>query len=186
MVEQARENLRGTYPHFSIRRANAENLPFSDKGYDILIANHMLYHVPDIPRALGEFRRVLASDGRLFAATNGRNHMQEITELVQRFDPENPYDASAFCSRFGLENGAEQLSPLFGDVKLHLYENNLLVTEPEPVVAYVASMMTLGAAIQGERLETFRRFVYDEFEAKGPMTIQTAAGVFEAARPSVG
>ncbi len=182
MVEQARENLRGVYPHFNIRRANAETLPFDDAGYDVVVANHMLYHVPDIPRALGEFRRVLKPGGRLFAATNGRKHMREITELVQRFDAEHPYDVAALNGRFGLENGIEQLTPFFDNVKLHLYKNDLRVTEPEPLVAYVTSMMTLGAVLQGERLEEFRRFVQHEFETNGPMTIQSATGILEGTR----
>ncbi len=182
MVEQARANLRGTHPHFNIRQANAETLPFADGAYDIVIANHMLYHVPDIPRALGEFRRVLEPGGRLFAATNGRDHMREITELVQRFDPKNPYEAFSLNSRFGLENGVQQLTSFFDDVKLHRYENDLRVTEAEPLVAYVASMMTFGQVFQGERLEAFRRFVQDEFAAHGPMTIRNSTGLFEATR----
>ena len=182
MVEQARENLRGSHPHFNIRRANAEALPFDDASYDVLIAHYMLYHVPDIPRALGEFRRVLRPGGRLFAATNGRNHLAEITELVQRFDPQNPYDTGGLSSRFGLENGIEQLTPFFDNVKLHLYKDSLRVTEPEPLVAYVASMMTIGAEFKGERLEEFRRFVELEFETKGPLAIQKAQGMFEGTR----
>lgn len=183
MVEQARENLRGSYPYFNIRRASAEALPFDDQGYDVLVANHMLYHVSDVARALSEFRRVLKVGGRLYAATNGRAHMAELVELVRRFDPENRYEPFSALSRFSLENGGEQLRPWFDDVKLHLYENTLHVTEPEPVIDYVASMMTLGAAVAGERLDAFSRFVQDEFAARGPMTIQTAAGIFEAIRP---
>ncbi len=182
MIEQARENLRDSPIRIDFRRANAEDLPFEDRAFDTVIANHMLYHVPDIPRALGELRRVLAPGGRLFAATNGRHHMREITELVQRFDPANPYEAFSLNSRFGLENAPEQLAPFFDNVELHLYENNLKVTEPEPLVAYVVSMMTLGAVIQGERLDEFRRFVYQEFATKGPVTIQTATGIFTGTR----
>ncbi len=186
MVEQARENLRGTYPHFNIRRANAEALPFEAGAYDVVLAHYMLYHVPDIPAALGEFRRVLSPGGHLFVATNGRNHLLEISDLVRRFDPANPYDAGALSERFGLENGAEQLQPFFEDVGLHIYQDSLLVTQPEPLVAYVASMMTVGAEFKGARLEEFRRYVNREFEANGPMKIQKAQGVFEAVRSDQG
>ncbi len=126
---------------------------------------------------------MLKPGGRLLAATNGRDHIREITELVQRFDPDNPYDVSRLSGRFGLENGRELLAPFFDPIELHVYENYLRVTEPEPLVAYVASMMTLGQVFQGERLETFRRFVYDEFARRGPMTIQNATGLFEATCP---
>jgi SAM-dependent methyltransferase len=182
MVEQARDNLQGCHLDISIRRANAEDLPFEDSGFDVVLANYMLYHVPDIPKALSEFRRVLRPDGSFFAATNGRNHMKEITDLVRRFDPQNPYDTGDLSARFGLENGAKQLAPFFEEVRLHLYEDSLYVTEPEPLVAYVASMMTVGAELTGERLDEFRRFVCGEFEAKGPVRIQKAQGIFEGTR----
>ena len=90
MVEQAHENLRGSEPRFNIRRANAEDLPFDDESFDLVIAHYMLYHVPDIPRALGEFRRVLSPGGRVQAGTIGRDHLREISELVRRFDPKIP------------------------------------------------------------------------------------------------
>jgi SAM-dependent methyltransferase len=186
MVEQARENLRAAGPRFSIRRANAEDLPFDDQAYDVLVAHYMLYHVPDIPRALTEFRRVLKPGGRLFAATNGRNHLREISELVRRFNPENPYDAGGLSARFGLENGLEELQPFFEDIQLHIYNDSLLVTEPEPLVAYVASMMTVGSEFKGLRLEQFRQFVEHEFGTNGPMAIQKAQGIFEAIRPDKG
>jgi SAM-dependent methyltransferase len=182
MVEQARENLRGAYPHFSVRCANAEALPFDHQGYDVVMAHYMLYHVPAIPKALSEFRRVLKPGGRVFAATIGRAHLREISDLVRRFDHENPYDTGGPSTRFGLENGAELLAPFFEDVQLHPYRDSLVVTEPGPLVDYVASMMSVGAEFKGERLEEFRRFVQQEFETNGPMTIQKAQGMFAGAR----
>lgn len=186
MVEQARENLRDTYPHFKIRQANAEALPFEDQTFDLLIAHYVLYHITDVPRALGEFRRVLRPGGRLLAATIGHNHLREISELVRRFDPTNPYDTGGPSTRFGLENGAEQLRPYFEDIRLHHYDDSLLVTEPDPLVAYVASMMTAGSEFTGERLEEFRCFVRHEFEINGPLAVQKAQGIFEASRCDLG
>lgn len=182
MVAQARDNLQGCHADISIRRANAEDLPFEDAGFDVVLANHMLYHVPDISKALGEFRRVLKPGGRVFAATNGCNHMKEIADLVRRFDPQIPYRAVDLTARFGLENGAEQMTRFFGNVSLHLFEDHLVVTEPEPLVAYVMSMMTVRAELAGERQEEFRRFVRDEFATKGPIIIQQATGLFEGTR----
>src|ERR1041385_7556165 len=50
------------------------DLPFGDGLFDLVIANHMLYHVADLPRGLREIRRVLRHGGTLFAATNGSEH----------------------------------------------------------------------------------------------------------------
>jgi ubiquinone/menaquinone biosynthesis C-methylase UbiE len=64
--------------------ADAQLLPFASGRFDAVIANHMLYHVPDRPKALSEIRRVLKAGGRLFATTNGFNHMRELAELLTR------------------------------------------------------------------------------------------------------
>ena len=46
--------------------ADIQNLPYPDESFDVVIANMMLYHVPDIARGLSEVRRVLRRDGRFF------------------------------------------------------------------------------------------------------------------------
>jgi len=38
---------------------DAQALPFADHSFDAIIANHMLYHVPNRPAAYAEFCRVL-------------------------------------------------------------------------------------------------------------------------------
>ncbi len=101
---------------------------------------------------------------------------------MRRFDPNNPYDTGGPGARFGLENGAEQLERFFENVRLHVYEDSLLVTEPDPLVDYVASMMHVGAEFEGERLEEFKRFVRRELETNGPLTVRKAQGIFEGER----
>ena len=142
MVTQAEANLRaagaGSDYRFHFRTADAESLPFDDDEFDAVLANHMLYHVPDLPRALAEIRRVLRPVGRLFAATNGAGHMQELGNLLSPFAG----DTSALPAterRFGLENGGQQLAQQFAHVKRYDYEDGLEVTEVAPLVAYVLS-----------------------------------------------
>jgi ubiquinone/menaquinone biosynthesis C-methylase UbiE len=52
--------------------ADAEALPFPDAAFDVVVVNHMLYHVPDRPRAFGEIQRVRAPAGAFHCSTNGR------------------------------------------------------------------------------------------------------------------
>jgi SAM-dependent methyltransferase len=186
MVEEARQNLRGSYPHFKLQVANVESLPFGDAGYDVVIANYMLYHAGDLPAALRELRRVLKPGGRLYAATLGRDHLAEIGELVRRFDPGNPYEPGRLSEAFGLENGEALLRPYFSHIRLSTYEEDLAVTEPEALVAYVASVTSLGSGLEGEKLERFAEFVREEVgravEAEGAFRIRKAQGLFEAYR----
>ncbi len=50
--------------------ADAMKLPFGDQSFDVVTARHMLYHVPNIEKALLEVKRVLKPNGRFLALTN--------------------------------------------------------------------------------------------------------------------
>jgi ubiquinone/menaquinone biosynthesis C-methylase UbiE len=87
MVAQARQRLAALDRPFTVVQADVQSLPFRDRSFDAVIANFMLYHVPDRPRALAEIHRVLIAGGRLFAMTNGNPHMREFKDLVNRVVP---------------------------------------------------------------------------------------------------
>ena len=50
-------------------------IPYEAHSFDAVIANMMLYHVPDIDRALAQIRRVLKPDGWFACAMNGERGM---------------------------------------------------------------------------------------------------------------
>ena len=56
MLGEARARLSGTPLAPEFREADAQSLPFADESFDLVVANHMLYHVPDRARALAEIR----------------------------------------------------------------------------------------------------------------------------------
>jgi SAM-dependent methyltransferase len=64
------------------RVGDVQELPFADGQFDCAVAAWMLYHVPDLDRALAELARVLRPGGRLVAVTNSVDHMYELYELV--------------------------------------------------------------------------------------------------------
>ena len=45
--------------------ADAERLPFEDESFDLVFGHAVLHHLPDLPAALAEFRRVLRPGGTL-------------------------------------------------------------------------------------------------------------------------
>jgi SAM-dependent methyltransferase len=122
------------------------DLPFGDGLFDLVVANHMLYHVVERQRGLREIRRVLRPGGTLFAATNGREHLREIKALMSDFGIEGG-DVSA---SFTLENGEEQLRQVFGDVRRDDYPDALLVTDPDLLLRYIASISPKVEALQPE------------------------------------
>jgi hypothetical protein len=80
---------------------------------------------------------------------------------------------------FRLENGGNELAQWFATVRLHRYESNLVVTEAEPLVAYVLSMF-VKTMITGERISQLRSFVEQELAAHGAIYITKDTCLFEA------
>ena len=59
MLDAAWRNLVVTGRTFQFKEIDAQSIPFEDETFDAVIANHMLYHVPDRGKALAEIKRVL-------------------------------------------------------------------------------------------------------------------------------
>lgn len=143
MVNQARALLADTGHPFRFEVCPADRIPRPDASADIVIANHMLYHVPDLPAALREFRRVLKPDGALYAATNGDGHLREIDALYSAFlGAETRLGMSL---SFTLESGGDQLRPFFSDLRIVRREDSLLVDDAAALADYILSMVGDGA-----------------------------------------
>lgn len=117
--------------------ADAQELPFLDESFDVVMANHMLYHVADIDKAVREASRVLRPHGCFVATTNGRDGMKEFHDVhVATMDELGIPYVSHTGSSFDLENGADHLDPAFEQVELHRFDDVVRAPDPEPLVAY--------------------------------------------------
>ena len=193
MVAAAQQVVAGHEAQFTVREANIQELPFPDTSFDVAVANHMLYHVPDRERALAELRRVLRPGGRLFAATNGQSHMAGLMELVTPSLPattpaashvgaqQAAPDRSEYERGFSLENGAEQLARHFARVSLDRYEDGLVITEAAPLLAYILSTPTEYALSQ-EDIARLAKDLEDRIAANGAIRIAKETGLFIAVR----
>jgi len=179
MVKQAQENLRDSGRTFAFDIVDAQDIPHDDESFDAVLANHMLYHVPDRDKALSEIRRVLRSGGKLYSSTVGDNHMRELDEMVARFDAQGDY-MCASANPFTLETGAEQLVPWFSEVVILRYADELVVTEAEPFVAYVASMVRAESLRTSGSLAELAAFVERELATHGAVHITKDSGLLVA------
>ena len=176
MVAEVRASVARIERPFALMQADAQALPFPDASFDAVIANHMLYHVPDIPRAIGELRRVIVPAGACYAATFSQTNMPELDAIVLRFLGSS-LSKSAF--RFGLENGGELMHASFPKVQLERYPDSLVITEAQPVMDYLNSTMLHSAAPE-ESKAALRRFLESEIAAHGSIKVSKDAGIFIA------
>ena len=184
MVEDAKRGLPDSDRRFEHHVIDAQEIPFESGRFDGVIANHMLYHVPDVEKALSEICRVMRDGGHFYATTVGRAHMEELNELVSRFAGDDELWSGALPESFLIENGAERLERWFSHVVMRRYVDQLIITEADPLIAYVRSTAVGESVLKGDRAQAFKRFVESEMASRGTIVVNKDTGIFEALRPA--
>jgi len=174
MLREAQQNLRASGHPFMFAAIDAQDIPYPDASFDVVFAHFMLYHVPDRSRAIGEMRRVLRLDGHLYAATPGVNNLHELAVFAP--DRESDWGRDA---PFTLENGRDQLAAWFSHVETHRYEDALVVTEAEPLIASLVSKYVSPPLDSDARADLVRR-VHEALAAHGVIRATKDFGLFEA------
>jgi ubiquinone/menaquinone biosynthesis C-methylase UbiE len=177
MLRETRAALARLGLAFTCTQTDAQAIPFCDESFDAVIANHMLYHVPDIPRALREVRRVLKPSGFFYAATMGRANMKEMDELGARFFSIPRMTEST--ERFGLESGEACMRAAFSEVKLERYPDSLVITEAAPLMDYINSMR-VRSRVTDEQINALRQHVENEIATHGEIRMTKDSGLFIA------
>lgn len=175
MVEEVRNKL-GT--DFNCIVADAEMIPFKDSYFDSIIANHVLFYLNDLNLGLKEIDRVLKSDGILYCSTYGKNHMKEITEIVQNFDSRISLSNHSLYDIFGLENGESILKEYFFNIQRMDYKDSLEITESKPLIDYIMSCHGNQNEILGPRLNEFKEYIEELLENNGKIVVTKQAGLF--------
>ncbi len=179
MIDAAWRNLVVTGRAFKYEQIDAQSIPYPDETFDIVIANFMLYHVPDRPKALQEINRVLKKGGHFLAATAGQGHLDELNKWLKQAN--SITDFAPFNSPFTLDNGLEQIKPFFSNIEIKRYNDNLRVTEIEPLIAYIFSTIK-AREISESALAEIRRELEDILSQKGEIFITKDSGLFLAVK----
>lgn len=181
MVSQARGDLEERSDRFSFNVVDAQAIPYFKEQFDVVIANHFLYHVPNRRKAFSEIQRVLKPGGLFYTTTIGEGHLEEITNLLEKFEPDLDDVFKSGNRPFTIENGIKQLQDWFGKVEVDLYPDSLRVTESETLAAYLLSTVRY-EQIKGKE-EMLRSFLEEEMAAnEGEINIKKVSGIFTAVK----
>lgn len=127
--------------------SDAQAIPFRDSAFDVVLAAHMLYHVPDKKAAVTEMRRVMADGGTCVAVTNGSQHIASLRRLVEAIvDQTAPgWRMMDWATRaFSLDCGGETMREAFDSVECVRppVRGDVVITDANVVADYVASVGT--------------------------------------------
>ena len=171
MLENAKANL-GEKSGLEYCVIDIQDIPFDDESFDVVIANMMLYHVPDIPRGLSEVSRVLKKGGAFYCATFGEHGIIEfLSKALNAYGVEDNVNKN-----FTLQNGKEILEPFFTDIQKLDYEDSLAVTNIDDLIEYIyslSSMTSLSSVPKDEIREVLTKYVVN-----GVLTVPKEYGMF--------
>ena len=135
MVETTRAVI-GNRDNVNYEIMDIQNVSFEKETFDIVIANMLLHHVNDIPKALSEVNRVLKNGGIFYCATFGENGV--VDYLASLFKDEVVQDLEN--KTFTLQNGKTYLNRHFDTVEKLIYDDELQVTSIDDLVQYIQSL----------------------------------------------
>ncbi len=140
MVETAKVNL-GSYENVEYRVLDIQEIPYDNETFDIVIANMMLYHVPDLEKGLAEVLRVVKKDGHFYCATYGEHGIIEyLSKVLSGYGGKDDLNKN-----FTLQNGYGILSRIFSKVEKLEYIDSLAVTKVDDMVEYIYSLTSMTA-----------------------------------------
>ena len=186
MITAAKRELSNAPVHFHYTVIDAQSIPLPSNSFNIVIANHMIYHIPDIPKAIEDMHRIISRDGCLLAATNGDDHLHEIHDLVHSIEPSILFGSSDLKDihiiPFTLNNGRELLRTSFERVLQFKFDDELIITEVEPLVQYILSFPGNAREVfaSEEKLSELKSTIAERIRKHGTFYATKSAGLFVA------
>lgn len=171
MIKTAHDNI-GDFPNVTYRVVDIQEIPFEANDFDIVIANMMLYHVPDLQKGLSEVKRVLKENGKFYCATYGEHGIIEyVAGLLESYGVEDRENKS-----FTLQNGRKMLAQYFSSVEMFEYIDSLEVTNIDDMLDYIYSLSSMTDVSYIER--NVIKKVLEENMADGILKVPKEYGMF--------
>jgi ubiquinone/menaquinone biosynthesis C-methylase UbiE len=99
MLKRLRRRVEEVAPNATVLRAPAEDLPFDDAAFDVVVSTLTLCSVDDQRRAVRELRRVLRPGGRLLFVEHLRADDERVARMQDRMNWLNRLVVCCDCNR---------------------------------------------------------------------------------------
>ncbi|GAA0723998.1 MerR family transcriptional regulator [Clostridium malenominatum] len=182
MLNDAKKNLKEWKHNFTFGVVDAQELPYEDESFDVVIANHMLYHLNDLDKALGEIKRVLKPNGIFYASTVGKNHMKEMRDIISCVDKDLlNMEGFTLTEKFQLDSGKDRLNKWFKNVEIYKYEDSLEVSEGYAIIDYIFSMPgNIESVFKGDKFSKLEEIIKGLIKDKNYIHITKDTGFFKS------
>lgn len=165
LLGQARERSRTEQvdPEFLV--GDAEELPFADASFDVVLSTFGVMFAPDKQKAANELLRILKSGGKIGLANWWSNTDVRISEVFDKYTPPSLTDPSPNPWK-----DEEGLQALFGDrlSSLRIVPKQVMYRFPSPV-AYAEAMLTryppwkrITASLEPETFDNLKHDLIEE------------------------
>jgi SAM-dependent methyltransferase len=167
--------------------ADAMRLPLADRSCAIVMALHMLYHVPDPARAVAELYRVCRPGGRVIITGNAAADKAELAQLWHEASVTVTGTGEPFREQqvLDLDDMETLTAERFGSVTRIDLLGETVVPEPEPVLEWLDStrgLRSLPAATFEAVLAAARRQLIAHLNTNGSFRIRNHIGLLIAGR----
>lgn len=142
MLEYAAHTLAS--PQVSFQPADAQNLPFPDKSFDLVLCQFGVMFFPDKARAYQQARRVLRPNGHYLLIAFNRLELNPIPKAAQTavsmLFPKKPFDymeRGPFCYSDPAQIKHDLLAANFADVEIETIEASSRVIARDAAQGFV-------------------------------------------------
>lgn len=180
-AERTAEEIVKKYPHkglkFIVDKRDAADFNYPTGEFDLIMANHMLYHVNRESRLklYEKIRTLLSEKGRFSCTLIGRKHFLELNDMLREYDPGIHIPSSSFD--IWMETAKQELEPYFTVLSVEEQKNDLLVPDEELILEYASSYSHEVKEIITRDKELFLKRVRDKMDKDGYMYIQKSTGI---------
>ncbi len=182
MTEVTRRHAVESKLSVTVIQADAQALPLRDASCDRVVASHVLFHVPDVRRALREMRRVVRCGGRVVLSTNAADHTQRLYELHVDAARSIGYEPTAPAgSQFTLDD-LDLVREVFPRAKRHMRADAFVFPDTESALRFYATGRVDG--IQGWRKDGDHRPKLLEAIGERVEAVIAREGVFRVPKDS--